>query len=1051
MRITRVELTNIKSYKQAIIELRGGVTAIRGHNGAGKSTLLEAIGWALFDALPYKQEQFVREGEAWGKVAVSFLSPLDDREYQVSRRCGSRGSDWAIYDPETGTRIDSTADVKDFLRHHLRIESSITLKDLFTSALGAPQGTLTSDFLQTPANRSKKFDTLLQVEDYPKSFEKLRDTARYLRERRAEQDVRIATLEGEAGALDDLRAALAGQQGITTVTTQQLATLDGDLEAAEARHRALEHAHTEVVRRQGEAVAAETAHAAAARRAQQTSTLLTEARAASAALAQARPDHEAYLRAEARREATRERVITRDTLIAERAELSRQREGAAAAGQAARQRLEEVAQAERRIVALQEACERQTEAERKRDEAGRGVRRLSEIETAARGLAARRAALANGLRERAAEVARVEAARPLAALLPERRRVVEELQALAATREQRERRREAISRERAAVAERRTSAQEKQQRHVANVRKLEDLRPLAESLPACEQRAREAEQAMREVETHLAQQRLAREQSGAGNCPFLREPCQNIRQRGENSLGAYFDRIIAEDERRLIPLSQACDEAQGLVNGARYAATYYNQLDQYRTQLEEATGQLVECEGDERRLAGELAEIEATLARAGAAADLKAAREALATSEQADRLVATLDATQRALDALRAQDAELAADAARYEQERMALAGAQEAQREALTELAELGDPRSEVLAARRVAATRSTVEERQSLADAECGQIERKLAGVEAALAPYAHLNQEISALEAEAARARPGHLTYLRHEQTAERLPEREREHAEASSALMAAEQALSAARAALAEAESRFDAPALEQVIARANDLRSRRGQLRETLRHAEEEIVRLGDEIIRAEEARAELERARVERDELEQTEKMLDQFRDTLKEAGPLVTRALRDQISIQANAIFGEIMGDRSAQLVWGEGYEVILKRDGAERVFAQLSGGEQMAAALATRLALLRRLTRLDMAFFDEPTQNMDSDRRSALAEQIRRVRGFDQLIVISHDDTFEQGLDSVIHLEKRGGVTVVSDDESSFETVTPFTDSLVGQFGVGAVVAVE
>ena len=49
MRITRVELTNIKSYEHAAIDLQSGVTAIRGHNGAGKSTLLEAIGWALFD------------------------------------------------------------------------------------------------------------------------------------------------------------------------------------------------------------------------------------------------------------------------------------------------------------------------------------------------------------------------------------------------------------------------------------------------------------------------------------------------------------------------------------------------------------------------------------------------------------------------------------------------------------------------------------------------------------------------------------------------------------------------------------------------------------------------------------------------------------------------------------------------------------------------------------------------------------------------------------------------------------------------------------------
>lgn len=49
-------------------------------------------------------------------------------------------------------------------------------------------------------------------------------------------------------------------------------------------------------------------------------------------------------------------------------------------------------------------------------------------------------------------------------------------------------------------------------------------------------------------------------------------------------------------------------------------------------------------------------------------------------------------------------------------------------------------------------------------------------------------------------------------------------------------------------------------------------------------------------------------------------------------------------------------------------------------------------------------------------------------LADQIRRVRGFDQLIVISHDDTFEQGLDSLVRLNKVNGETrPVADEDGS------------------------
>ncbi len=72
------------------------------------------------------------------------------------------------------------------------------------------------------------------------------------------------------------------------------------------------------------------------------------------------------------------------------------------------------------------------------------------------------------------------------------------------------------------------------------------------------------------------------------------------------------------------------------------------------------------------------------------------------------------------------------------------------------------------------------------------------------------------------------------------------------------------------------------------------------------------------------------------------------------------------------------------------------------------------MAAALAVRLALLKVLGELDVAFFDEPTTNMDRQRRQRLAEAITHVRSFEQLFVISHDDTFEHITENVIYLER-------------------------------------
>jgi exonuclease SbcC len=93
----------------------------------------------------------------------------------------------------------------------------------------------------------------------------------------------------------------------------------------------------------------------------------------------------------------------------------------------------------------------------------------------------------------------------------------------------------------------------------------------------------------------------------------------------------------------------------------------------------------------------------------------------------------------------------------------------------------------------------------------------------------------------------------------------------------------------------------------------------------------------------------------------------------------------------------------------------------GREIDFAQMSGGEQMCAALSIRLALLRILSNVEIVFFDEPTQNMDESRRRNFASQLSRIEGFRQIFVISHDDTFEEMVENAIKVRKVNGVSVV------------------------------
>ena len=139
--------------------------------------------------------------------------------------------------------------------------------------------------------------------------------------------------------------------------------------------------------------------------------------------------------------------------------------------------------------------------------------------------------------------------------------------------------------------------------------------------------------------------------------------------------------------------------------------------------------------------------------------------------------------------------------------------------------------------------------------------------------------------------------------------------------------------------------------------------------------------------------------------------------DTLKKAAPEVAKMLLARISQEANLFFREITGNAERTLSWKEDYEISLEEFGYERPFSTLSGGEQMSAALSVRLALLQELSDIRFAFFDEPTVNMDAERREKLALAIHGISQklrFNQIFVISHDDTFESHTDYVVSVGK-------------------------------------
>jgi exonuclease SbcC len=1032
VRITRVELENIKSYRHAVIPLLPGTTAVRGHNGAGKSTLVEAIGFALFDAIQYNQAQFVREGEKSGTVTVSFISALDDREYQVVRRAGS-SSAWYVYDPELDARpAEQKVDVTDFLRKHLRIETDLTLSDLFNDAIGVPQGTFTADFLLSPAQRKKKFDTLLQVEDYRKAAEKLADTRTYLQDEKRAIQRRIDDLQRETDQLDDWRELQTAYRQQERALAGRLAAIQKEAAEAEARREELRQREAEVQRRGAEVPVAEAAWTAARMRLDDARERVAEAREAVGICQRTRPLHQAHLAAQAGLDAARGRMRVRDGLRQRQAEANQRAEGAAADLRHVREQLTQAQAAERRLAELAPAVAQQGELERARDAARQDCQRLDEVRRAIAKAEREHAQVTADIAGSERRIAALEAQRPLAALLGERQERLAMLQDIRAKRSERERQLRKVVEELAKERTAHRKAVQAEAKAAANVEKLLAHLPVAEQVPALEAQFAQVQQEVQRLEAQLEHHRFSREASGAGQCPFLREPCLNIRQRGENNLASYFDRLIQKAEEDLAPVREQRDHLEAELNHAREVHSYVARLDEYRERHAQEREKLAEVEERIARLEAEQHDGEEFLRDAPGEAAIAEAQQLFHESDEADKRLRELAPRQAELKRLiqrrDALAAELAAGRARADE----LAGAPDALRLAEAELVALGDPRQEMASVQGLARERARLETAQAQGEQRVAALRAELDALEVELLPFAELDAEVRELDDERKRTQEGHAQYLRYEQVAGRLAEREAAEALAEQEARAAGEAHARAVADYESVRAGFDPEELASVSRRVEELSGERGRVTAQLSQTQADGARLAAEIARVEALAVELRAAHEEYAAADDIEHMLQQFRDTIKEAGPSIMKALLRQISVEANRIFGEIMGDRSAELSWESDYEVVLRRDGKDRSFAQLSGGEQMSAALAVRLALLRSLTRLDLAFFDEPTQNMDDERRGNLAEQIRRVRGFDQLIVISHDDTFEQGLDCVIHLIKRNGETIVDEDLAPVLTET-------------------
>jgi exonuclease SbcC len=406
----------------------------------------------------------------------------------------------------------------------------------------------------------------------------------------------------------------------------------------------------------------------------------------------------------------------------------------------------------------------------------------------------------------------------------------------------------------------------------------------------------------------------------------------------------------------------------------------------------------------------------------------------LAAQVSADRLTADLHQTRQTLDQLYQQRTEWATLDLKHTQQqeleqdlkslhtRLAQLNEQLAERDLLTQkrsqldadLARLNNPAGRYQLLQRQLEQQAQIEADYAQAEAMQAQIQREIDALTTQLASFAELDTQIEQQKQLRQHHQTGYTTYMQQEGNAQRLPHIQAEVEGAIAQLQELITQRDTLQAQLNAAQQTYNPNQWQQVETQYHDIRSQADRIDGALPQQRRLLNELDRCIGELQDIAAKRDRAQADLKHRNQVKRFISFARKVYKEAGPRITKRYVYSVSREADRLFRELLNRPNIALEWTRDYDILVQEGAHKRRFINLSGGEQMCAALAVRLALLRVLADIDIAFFDEPTTNMDRPRRESLAEAIANIRSFRQLVVISHDDTFEKVTENIIFVER-------------------------------------
>jgi len=552
----------------------------------------------------------------------------------------------------------------------------------------------------------------------------------------------------------------------------------------------------------------------------------------------------------------------------------------------------------------------------------------------------------------------------------------------------------------------------------------EEERRLQERLRSVDSMLAKAEERLERISAEEAELRLAVEAvldllpelaGEAGADPGevaarLRERIEKLRSL-QRELSAKAEALAAEIREKLQRAREARERAEKLRSAGggtcplcgsplprERALSLAEQLEAEASRLEEESRAAAAMSHQHRREAERLASLIGLLERS--LARLEHAISRAPSGGEAERLRAEVSALQ-------GERAELEARLARVRGELSRLRGAARRYDAALGSLRSLGvEPGPQA---------RASVEERLASLRSRASELEERLAKLQDEIlraTGAGSVREAVEAVRMASRRLRRVEQAVAAAGRVEGMLEEKRRE-------LGGVEERIGQLQAEVREVEERLRG--LEPLVREYDSLQAEVGELERGLERRRGELERLRVEV---EELRARVE----ELGQLARKASRAVRVLEVLERAPPLVLESKLNLLSRYMSDALSSFNLDIVAATLTAdsEGVTLTLTRsDGRTASVGELSGGEKAAVALSFVIALARlHAIRAGFLVLDEPTAELDRERRRTLVEILRRLSeaaGIDQLVVVTHDEDVSEAADVVCRVSKDRGVSRV------------------------------